>query len=48
MLLKLKMMGCLIGYTRQMDVMMINDAMVDKGVVDFMNQMDRNLLIASS
>ena len=33
---RLRMIGCLIGYTRQLDVRMRSDAMIDQGVEEFM------------
>lgn len=36
MLERLKMIGCLIGFTRQMDVQMRSDSMIEKGVEEFM------------
>ena len=34
---RLRMIGCLIGYTRQLDVKMRRDTMIDEGVEDFLN-----------
>jgi pyruvate,water dikinase len=34
---RLRMIGCLIGYTRQLDVRMRSDTMIDEGVEEFFN-----------